>query len=100
MDLYGHLSGKQEKNLTCSTWQVTNTAYIVPSGMLQHGRGNVFKGFCYCGRLRDGGLRSGQDHFDVFFVFPGNGKLSWIIAAMCVFLRDIAVLSSAFAVTC
>ena len=47
MDLYGHLSGKQEKNLTRSTPQVTKKAHIVPSGMLQHAGGNVFKGFCY-----------------------------------------------------
>ena len=49
---YGHLSRKQEKNLTRSTWQVTKTARFVPSGMLQHGGGNVFRGFCYLREAR------------------------------------------------
>ena len=53
MDLYGHLSGKQEKNLTRSTWQVTKTTCFVPRGMLKHGGGNVFKGFCYLREAQD-----------------------------------------------
>ena len=53
MDLYGHLSGKQEKNLTRSTPQVTKKAHIVPSGMLEHAGGNVFKGFCYLREAQD-----------------------------------------------
>ena len=32
---------------TPSTWQVTKTAQIVIAGMLRHGGGDVFKGFCY-----------------------------------------------------
>ena len=47
MDQYGHLSGKQEKNQTRSTWQVTKTGCFVTCEMLQHAGWNVFKGFCY-----------------------------------------------------